>query len=120
MNDNLQLEQAYKYTKFRRLRLEYLGITKNGVYASNVNRFAKGDCTQLATTTSEALGTNLYMMYYDNTLGELKFKAGNFGKNPASPASTLNPNDETNSDGAELWKKSEAVFVYLPQKNAVR
>jgi len=63
------------YTKFRRLRLEYLGITRNGVYASNVNRFAKGDCTQLATTTSGDY-TNLYMMYYDNTLGELKFKAG--------------------------------------------
>ncbi|MEE1290200.1 MAG: hypothetical protein UHW86_04095, partial [Spirochaetota bacterium] len=98
------------YTKFRRLRLEYLGITKNGVYASNVNRFAKGDCTQLATTTSEDLGTNLYMMYYDNTLGELKFKAGNFGKNPASPASSLNPDDPTNYSTAELWKKSEAVF----------
>lgn len=63
------------YTKYRRLRLEYLGITRNGVYASNVNRFAKGDCTQLATTTSGNY-TNLYMMYYDNTLGELKFKAG--------------------------------------------
>ncbi|MBQ5878371.1 MAG: hypothetical protein IIW71_11335, partial [Treponema sp.] len=63
------------YTKYRRLRLEYLGLSRNGVYASNVNRFAKGDCTQLATTTSGNY-TNLYMMYYDNTLGELKFKAG--------------------------------------------
>ena len=63
------------YTNYRRLRLEYLGITRNGVYASNVNRFAKGDCTQLATTTSGNY-TNLYMMYYDNVLGELKFKAG--------------------------------------------
>ena len=63
------------YTNYRRLRLEYLGITRNGTYASNVNRFAKGDCTQLATTTSGDY-TNLYMMYYDNTLGELKFKAG--------------------------------------------
>ncbi len=65
------------YTKYRRLRLEYLGITRNGVYASNVNRFAKGDCTQLATTTSGNY-TNLYMMYYDNTLGQLKFKAGTY------------------------------------------
>ena len=73
-NDNVS-----GYTKYRRLRLEYLGITRNGVYASNVNRFAKGDCTQLATTTSgDDKYTNLYMMYYDNVLGELKFKAGTY------------------------------------------
>ena len=66
------------YTKYRRLRLEYLGLSKSGgAYASNVYRFAKGDCTQLATTTSGNY-TNLYMMYYDNTLGELKFKAGEY------------------------------------------
>lgn len=63
------------YSGINRLRLEYLGITKNGLYASNVNRFAKGDCSQFATTVN-GNNTNLYMMYYDNTLGELKFKAG--------------------------------------------
>ena len=76
------------YTKYHRLRLEYLGMTRNGTYASNVYRFAKGDSTQLATTYSDAKGTNLYMLYYDNTLGELKFKAGNFGNAPTDPSSS--------------------------------
>lgn len=69
------------YTKFRRLRLEYLGLTnKNGTYASNVYRFAKGDCSQFATVVpfGNTNLSNLYMMYYDNTLGELKFKAGQY------------------------------------------
>ena len=76
------------YTNYRRLRLEYLGITRNGTYASNVNRFAKGDCTQLATTISGNY-TNLYMMYYDNTLGELKFKAGAYNNNWTYGKSTM-------------------------------
>lgn len=68
------------YTKYRRLRLEYLGLGKNGTYASNVYRFAKGDCSQFATVvpSDNTNLTNLYMMYYDNTLGELKFKAGQY------------------------------------------
>lgn len=68
------------YTKYRRLRLEYLGLGKNGTYASNVYRFAKGDCSQFATVVPSGNTnlTNLYMMYYDNTLGELKFKAGQY------------------------------------------
>jgi hypothetical protein len=124
ISDSSVTADAYAgYTKFRRLRLEYLGITKKGGYASNVNRFAKGDCTQLATTTSETSGTNLYMMYYDNTLGELKFKAGNFGNKPTNPANIIEPseNDDTNTDtlnpatnnnydDADLWVKSQAVF----------
>lgn len=66
------------YTKFRRLRLEYLGYWGNNTsYASNVNRFAKGDCSQFATTDNGNY-TNLYMLYYDNTLGELKFRAGSY------------------------------------------
>ena len=66
------------YTKFRRLRLEYLGYWGNNTsYASNVNRFAKGDCSQFATTDNGDY-TNLYMLYYDNTLGELKFRAGSY------------------------------------------
>ena len=92
------------YTKKYRLRLEYLGITQNGAYASNVNRFAKGDCTQFATTYSEANGTNLYMLYYDNNLGELKFKAGNFGKKPATPTDS---NDSTKDN---LWNPSNYKF----------
>ena len=68
------------YTNKNRLRLEYLGLTKNGTYASNVNRFAKGDCSQFATVvpSSDTSKTNLYMMYYDNSLGQLKFKAGQY------------------------------------------
>ena len=77
---NISRDEYTGYTKYRRLRLEYLGISQNGVYASNVNRFAKGDCTQFATTTSGDY-TNLYMMYYDNTLGQLKFKAGAYNNN---------------------------------------
>lgn len=66
------------YTNFRRLRLEYLGYQGNNTsYASNVNRFAKGDCSQFATTDNGNY-TNLYMLYYDNTLGELKFRAGSY------------------------------------------
>lgn len=69
------------YTNYHRLRLEYLGYWgKNASYASNVNRFAKGDCSQFATVVPSLNTnlTNLYMMYYDNTLGELKFKAGQY------------------------------------------
>ena len=68
------------YTNYRRLRLEYLGLARNGTYASNVYRFAKGDCSQFATVvpSDNTNLTNLYMMYYDNTLGELKFKAGQY------------------------------------------
>lgn len=68
------------YTKYHRLRLEYLGLARNGTYASNVYRFAKGDCSQFATVVPSANTnlTNLYMIYYDNTLGELKFKAGQY------------------------------------------
>ena len=98
---NISLDKYTGYTKYRRLRLEYLGVTKNGSYVSNVNRFAKGDSIQFATTTSADTGTNLYMMYYDNTLGELKFKAGNFGNAPENPCN--NPDDE-------LWKPSAVKF----------
>lgn len=75
------------YTNYHRLRLEYLGYWgNNSAYASNVNRFAKGDCSQFATVvpSSDKNLTNLYMMYYDNVLGELKFKAGQYdsSKNP--------------------------------------
>lgn len=69
------------YTNYHRLRLEYLGYWgNNSAYASNVYRFAKGDCSQFATVvpSSNKNLTNLYMMYYDNTLGELKFKAGQY------------------------------------------
>lgn len=68
------------YTKYHRLRLEYLGLARNGTYASNVYRFAKGDCSQFATVVPSGNTnlTNLYMIYYDNTLGELKFKAGQY------------------------------------------
>ena len=68
------------YTNYRRLRLEYLGLARNGTYASNVYRFAKGDCSQFATVVPSGNTnlTNLYMMYYDNVLGELKFKAGQY------------------------------------------
>lgn len=69
------------YTNYHRLRLEYLGYWgNNSAYASNVYRFAKGDCSQFATVvpSSSKNLTNLYMMYYDNTLGELKFKAGQY------------------------------------------
>lgn len=72
------------YTNYRRLRLEYLGYWgNNSAYASNVYRFAKGDCSQFATVvpSSNTKLTNLYMMYYDNTLGELKFKAGQYDTN---------------------------------------
>lgn len=75
------------YTNYRRLRLEYLGYWgNNSAYASNVYRFAKGDCSQFATVvpSSNTKLTNLYMMYYDNTLGELKFKAGQYDTD-ASP-----------------------------------
>ncbi len=75
------------YTNYRRLRLEYLGYWgNNSAYASNVYRFAKGDCSQFATVvpSSNTKLTNLYMMYYDNTLGELKFKAGTYDTD-ASP-----------------------------------
>ncbi|MBE6347479.1 MAG: hypothetical protein E7064_00880 [Spirochaetaceae bacterium] len=89
------------YTKYHRLRLEYLGMTRNGTYASNVYRFAKGDSTQLATTYSDAKGTNLYMLYYDNTLGELKFKAGNFGTAPTDPCSSIS---------GDVFGKSEVVI----------
>ena len=66
------------YTGNKRLRLEYLGYWgKNPSYASNVNRFAKGDCSQFATTDNGNY-TNLYIIYYDNTLGELKFRAGSY------------------------------------------
>lgn len=89
------------YTKYRRLRLEYLGLLRNNAYASNVYRFAKGDAIQLATTNSETSGTNLYMLYYDNTLGELKFKAGNFDSHTGSIH---------NSASGELWTKSDLSF----------
>lgn len=72
------------YTNYHRLRLEYLGYWgNNSAYASNVYRFAKGDCSQFATVvpSSNTNLTNLYMMYYDNTLGELKFKAGQYVTN---------------------------------------
>lgn len=72
------------YTNYCRLRLEYLGYWgNNSAYASNVYRFAKGDCSQFATVvpSSNTKLTNLYMMYYDNTLGELKFKAGQYDTN---------------------------------------
>lgn len=72
------------YTNYHRLRLEYLGYWGNNPsYASNVYRFAKGDCSQFATVvpSSSKNLTNLYMMYYDNTLGELKFKAGQYDTN---------------------------------------
>ena len=72
------------YTNYHRLRLEYLGYWgNNSAYASNVYRFAKGDCSQFATVvpSSNTKLTNLYMMYYDNTLGELKFKAGQYDSN---------------------------------------
>lgn len=75
------------YTNYHRLRLEYLGYWgNNSAYASNVYRFAKGDCSQFATVvpSSNTKLTNLYMMYYDNTLGELKFKAGTYDTD-ASP-----------------------------------
>ena len=66
------------YTGDKRLRLEYLGYWgTNSSYASNVNRFAKGDCSQFATTDNGNY-TNLYIIYYDNTLGELKFRAGSY------------------------------------------
>ncbi|MDD5776548.1 MAG: hypothetical protein PUD33_02850, partial [Treponema sp.] len=66
------------YTGNKRLRLEYLGYWgTNPSYASNVNRFAKGDCSQFATTDNGDY-TNLYIIYYDNTLGELKFRAGSY------------------------------------------
>ena len=66
------------YTGDKRLRLEYLGYWGNNTaYASNVNRFAKGDCSQFATTDNGDY-TNLYIIYYDNTLGELKFRAGSY------------------------------------------
>ena len=66
------------YTGDKRLRLEYLGYWGNNTaYASNVNRFAKGDCSQFATTDNGNY-TNLYIIYYDNTLGELKFRAGSY------------------------------------------
>ena len=70
------------YTNKNRLRLEYLGIKRNGTYASYSNRFAKGDCSQFATVVpaSNSNVTNLYMMYYDNVLGQLKFKAGQYSK----------------------------------------
>lgn len=74
---NQQNDKYTGYTKYRRLRLEYLGLVRDGKYTSNVNRFAKGDCSQFATT-EDGTKTNLYMMYYDNTLGELKFKAGQY------------------------------------------
>ena len=73
---NMQADYVTGYSGINRLRLEYLGITLDGKgYVSNVNRFAKGDCSQFATTVN-GNNTNLYMLYYDNTLGELKFKAG--------------------------------------------
>lgn len=76
--DSASNDKFSGYTKYRRLRLEYLGYWGNNTsYASNVNRFAKGDCSQFATTNDEN-NTNLYMLYYDNTLGELKFRAGSY------------------------------------------
>lgn len=89
------------YTKYRRLRLEYLGLLRNNAYASNVYRFAKGDAIQLATTNSETSGTNLYMLYYDNTLGELKFKAGNFDSHTGAIH---------NSASGDKWTKSDLFF----------
>ena len=89
------------YTKYRRLRLEYLGLQRNNAYASNVYRFAKGDAIQLATTYSEISGTNLYMLYYDNTLGELKFKAGNFDSHEGAIY---------NSASGDKWTKSDLFF----------
>ena len=86
------------YTNIGRLRLEYLGITRNGSYASNVNRFAKGDSTQFATSTFGNY-TNLYMMYYDNTLGELKFKAGAYDNN-----------QEVNNLNSFSWSKAGFSF----------
>lgn len=77
-SESASADQYSGYTNYRRLRLEYLGFTKNGTYASNVYRFAKGDCSQFATNTVSTTVTNLYMMYYDNDFGELKFKAGKY------------------------------------------
>lgn len=79
------------YTGYRRLRLEYLGYWGNNpFYASNVNRFAKGDCSQFATTDNGDY-TNLYIIYYDNTLGELKFRAGSYNTvNHPVPTTTSN------------------------------
>lgn len=81
-------DQYSGYTNYRRLRLEYLGFTKNGTYASNVYRFAKGDCSQFATNTVSTTVTNLYMMYYDNDFGELKFKAGKYNSSTDSKNKT--------------------------------
>lgn len=97
------------YTKLKRLRLEYLGYQPvGGNYSSNVNRFAKGSGVQFATTDTD--GTNLYMLYYDNTLGELKFKAGKFGANPTNPCAKVPESDNPNTDSAKLWEKSSVYF----------
>ena len=97
------------YTKLKRLRLEYLGYQPvGGNYSSNVNRFAKGSGVQFATTDTG--GTNLYMLYYDNTLGELKFKAGKFGANPTNPCAEVPESDNPNTDSAKLWEKSLVYF----------
>jgi hypothetical protein len=45
-------------------------------------------------------------MYYDNTLSELKFKAGNFGNAPKNPCVEIDRSD----DEANLWVKSDVVF----------
>ena len=44
------------------------------------------------------------MLYYDNNLGELKFKAGKFGKKPATPTDT---NDSTKD---KLFESSDYKF----------
>lgn len=76
--DSASNDASSGYTGNKRLRLEYLGYWGNNPsYASNVNRFAKGDCSQFATTDNGDY-TNLYIIYYDNTLGELKFRAGSY------------------------------------------
>ena len=93
-NDNTDIHSGY--SNYHRLRLEYLGYAKNGTYASYTNRFAKGDTSQFATTVS-GNSTNLYMMYYDNVLSELKFKAGQY-TNPQ--------NISWNNENSKLWNNN--------------
>ena len=109
--DSASSDKLSGYTKYRRLRLEYLGYWgKNTSYASNVNRFAKGDCSQFATTNDEN-NTNLYMLYYDNTLGELKFKAGSYNLNTSVNWDTnIGTFDKNGVGSGKFWERHTFSF----------
>ncbi|MCI7115183.1 MAG: hypothetical protein MR932_04335, partial [Treponema porcinum] len=109
--DSASSDKLSGYTKYRRLRLEYLGYWGNNTsYASNVNRFAKGDCSQFATTNDEN-NTNLYMLYYDNTLGELKFKAGSYNLNTSVNWDTNIGTFDNNGVGSgKFWERHTFSF----------